>query len=167
MGKWTTFGLLLATLLIGVLVAGLLPAASQSGGQRFVLCEKNGRHDYEKDIDVDGSGDFSTGDTILVSEPEFDSDGKRIGKSVGTATVVKLEDDFEKAIFSINVSFNLKGGRLEVQGSIKGGNFGKDPSYAIIGGTGRFAGAGGTVTVSERAGCGGFPKADKVTVELT
>jgi hypothetical protein len=166
MGKWTTFGLLLTTALIGVLVASLVPAASQGGGGRFVICEKNGRHDYEQDVDNDDSGDFSAGDTVLFSEPEYDSNGDRIGKSAGTATLVRMDGGFETAIVQLHVSLNLKGGRLEVQGAIKGVNFGKKPDYAVIGGTGRFAGAGGSVTVDERAGCGGFPKADKLTFEL-
>ncbi len=115
MDRWKTFGLLLTTLLVGVLVAGLVPAASQGGGQRFVLCEKNGRGDYEKEVDTDQSGDFSAGDLFLFSEPTFDSEGERIGKTAGRATVIKLIGDRD-ALIALSVSVNIKGGRLEVQG---------------------------------------------------
>ena len=164
MGKWKFFGISLAILLVGVLAASLVPAMSQ-GGRRFVLCEKNGRHDYEKDIDTDQDGEFSAGDQFIFSEPEYDNSGDRIGKSAGKATVIRLLGDRD-AIASFNVSANLKGGRLEIQAAGKFSNFRHNPSFAIIGGTGQFAGAGGTITINEKAGCGGFPKADKLTVEL-
>jgi hypothetical protein len=165
MSRWNVFGLLLATLLVGVLVAGLVPAASQSGGERFVICEKNGRHDYEADVDSDQDGEFSAGDTFLFAEPEFDTDGKQIGKSAGSGTAVRVFSNHD-AIVELDVSLNLKGGRLEVQGAVRASNFGKTPQFPIVGGTGRYAGAGGTITIHEKAGCGGFPKADKLVVEL-
>lgn len=164
MSRWKFFGASLAILLVGVLAASLVPAMSQ-GGRRFVLCEKNGRHDYEKDIDSDGDGEFSAGDQFIFSEPEYDNSGDRIGKSAGTGTLIRLLGERD-GLLSVNVSLNLKGGRLEVQGAVKFSSFRRNPSLPIVGGSGQFAGAGGTITINERAGCGGFPKADKLTVEL-
>lgn len=164
MGKWKFFGISLAILLVGVLAASLVPAMSQ-GGRRFVLCEKNGRHDYEKDIDADQDGDFSAGDQFIFSEPEYDNSGDRIGKIAGHATIIRLVGDRD-AIASFNVSLNLKGGRLEVQAAGKFSNFRNNPSFPIVGGSGQYSGAGGTITIHEKAGCGGFPKGDKSIVEL-
>jgi hypothetical protein len=166
MNRWQTFGLLLTTLLVGVLVAGLMPAMSQGGGQRFTLCEKNGRHDYEKDVDADGDGEFSAGDQFIFSEPTYDSNGKRIGKSAGSGLVIRTIGDRD-ALVAITVNVGITGGEFQIQGAVKGSNFSKSPSFAIVGGTGRFTGAGGTVRVEERAGCGGFPKGDRITVDLS
>ena len=165
MTRWKTFGLLLTTLMVGVLVAGLMPAASQGGGQSFVLCEKNGRHDFEKDIDTDGDGEFSVGDMFVFSEPTYNSNGKRIGKTAGSGIVIRTIG--RDALVAITVSVGIEGGELEIQGAVKGSNFRNTPAFAVVGGTGAYAGAGGTVTVHEQVGCGGFPKGDKITVDLT
>ncbi|HYI43847.1 MAG TPA: hypothetical protein VE174_00095 [Actinomycetota bacterium] len=165
MNRWQTFGLLLTTLLVGVLVAGLMPAMSQGGGQRFVLCEKNGKQDFEQDIDTDGDGQFSVGDMFVFSEPTFDSNGKRIGKTAGSGTVIRTYGERD-ALVAITVNAQIDGGELEIQGAVKGSNFRKSPAFAIVGGTGRFAGAGGSLTVDEGVGCGGFGRGDKITVDL-
>lgn len=152
--RWKVLGGAVAVLCVGVLTATLLPATGQTGGgKRFVLCEKDS-HDYEKDVDNPPDG-FSAGDLFIFSEPEFDTNGHKVGKIVGTGTVIKLIGDND-GLVQFNVSFNLDGGRIEVQGSGKFSTI-NSANLAIIGGTGKYLGKTGTVTPKNRP-CDGVGK---------
>ena len=67
-----------------------------------MLCEKNGKHDYEKDVDEDPLGEFSAGDSCLFSEPEYDNNGKKIGKSGGRGVVIRTLGE-QDALIAFNV----------------------------------------------------------------
>ncbi|MEA2434701.1 MAG: hypothetical protein QOG54_2158 [Actinomycetota bacterium] len=164
MSRWKILSVVTAAVSVGVLVATLLPAASQVSGERFVLCEKNGDQDYETDIDNGRKGP-SAGDVFIFSEPEFDKDGNHVGKVFGKGTILRLLDD-DDGVSQLNVSINLKGGRLELQGSTKFSNFGGKLEFAVVGGTGKYAGRDGTATIADRK-CPGFDNGDRVTIELT
>jgi hypothetical protein len=163
MRRWRIVSVVTAAVTVGILVATLLPAASQVSSDRFVLCEKNGSSDYEADVDNPPDGE-SPGDTFIFMEPEFDKDGNHVGKSIGTGTLIRRLGERD-AVVQFNVSINLKGGRLEVQSATKFSNFQHATDFAIVGGTGRYAGRDGIVTVSDRK-CPGFDNGDRVTVEL-
>ena len=151
MSKWKVLGGAVAVLCVGVMGLTLLPATGQTGGKRFVLCEKDGPKDYEFDVD-NPPKHFSAGDQFIFSEPEFDENGRKVGKIVGVATVVRTIGERD-ALVQFSVSFNLDGGRIEVQAS---GNFSRlnSANLAIIGGTGKYAGKTGSVT-PKNAPCDG------------
>ena len=163
MGKWKFFGFSLAVALAAVLTTSLMPAMSQ-GGERFVLCERNGDKDYGRDIDNEPEGE-SPGDEFLFSEPEYNQNGKRVGTVYGKGTFIRALGKRDGVIF-VEASVNLQDGRIQVQGALKFSNFRKVVTVPIVGGSGRYTGAGGTISIEERVGCGGFPKADKLTYEL-
>jgi hypothetical protein len=153
--KWKVLGGAVAVLSVGVLGVTLLPATGQVGGKRFVLCEKDGRFDTDRDID-NGPNGFSSGDVFVFTEAEFDESGDRVGTLVGTGTVVRSFNRAEDAFVNFNVSLNLEGGRIEIQASSKFTNLNR-AHLAIVGGTGKFAGKTGTVTPKARS-CNGVAK---------
>jgi hypothetical protein len=135
---------------IGTLVATLMPATGQVTGKNFTLCEKD-THDYEKDVD-NGAKGFSAGDQFIFSEPEFDTNGERVGKIFGTGTVLKrLKQD---GIIQFSVSFNLHGGSIELQATSKFSNLGGGSPVAIVGGTGKYNDASGVAKIYT-TGCKG------------
>ncbi|MGH2754416.1 MAG: allene oxide cyclase barrel-like domain-containing protein [Actinomycetota bacterium] len=163
MTKWKVLGGAVSVLCIGVMTATLLPATGQISGKRFVLCEKNGPKDYEKDVDVRPNG-FSAGDQFLFSEPEFDEAGRKVGKIVGSGRVIRTFGERD-ALVQFNVSLNLDGGRIEIQASSKFTNT-TGATFAIVGGTGRYAGKTGTVKVRSRRCDGVGKKGDSLVVRF-
>ena len=154
MNKWKVLGGAVSVLCVGVLGVTLLPATGQVGGKRFVLCEKDGRYDTETEIHNPPAG-FSAADGFVFTEVEFDESGDRVGSLIGQATVIRTIGDRD-AMVQFNVSLNLDGGRIEVQGSSRFGNI-NDARFAIVGGTGKFAGKTGTVS-PKRKSCPGVAK---------
>ena len=166
MFKWKVLGGAIAVLSVGVLGVTLLPATGQTGGKRFVLCEKDGRFDTDRDIDNPPNG-FSSGDQFVFTEAEFDESGDRVGTLVGTGTVVRSFNKAEDAFVNFNVSLNLNGGRIEVQASSKFTNLNR-AHFAIVGGTGKYAGKTGTATVRTRPCDGVAPdgKGDSLVIKF-
>jgi hypothetical protein len=153
----------ISALAAGMLVAMLLPATGQVTGKTFTLCEKDSR-DYDREVDTDGDGEFSVGDMNVFSEPEFNTDGERVGRVFGTGTVIKtLERD---GIVQINISAHLRGGDLELQSTAKFTQLGGGHPLAIVGGTGKYNDASGVVQIYGR-GCKGVKgSTDHVKVVL-
>ena len=147
----------------GMIAAMLMPASGQVTGSTFTLCEKN-TNDYEYDVDTDGDGDFSPGDQFFFADPEFDTEGNRVGKTFGTGTVLKaLKRD---GIIQFNVSIHLRGGDIEVQSTGKFSQLGGGHPLAIVGGTGKYNDASGVVKIYGR-GCAGVKNSvDKLKVVL-
>lgn len=160
--RWKVLGRAVAVLCVGVLGATLLPATGQTGGKRFVLCEKDS-HDYEFEVDYPPKH-FSNGDEFLFSEPEFDVNGHKVGKIVGVGTVIRTIGD-EDAMTQFRVSFNLEGGRIEIQASQRFSHF-TDGKFAIIGGTGKYEGKTGTVRPRNRPCDGVSKKGDSLVVKF-
>ena len=154
MRKWKVLGGAVAVLCVGILTATLLPATGQTGGKRFVLCEKDGKHDYEFDVD-NPPKHFSAGDQFIFSEPEFDVNGHKVGKIAGVAHVIRTIRDRD-ALVRFNVSFNLEGGRIEVLGTSTFGHI-NSATFAIVGGTGKYEGKTGVVK-PRNAHCDGVGK---------
>jgi hypothetical protein len=142
--------LAISALTAGMLVAVVLPATGQVTGKTFTLCEKDSR-DYEAEVD-NGSDSFSAGDVFIFAEPEFNTDGERVGKTFGQTTVLKrLKRD---AYSQFNVSIHLRGGDLEIQSAGKFSQLGGGHPLAIVGGTGKYNDATGVVKIYGQ-GCDG------------
>jgi hypothetical protein len=154
--------LALSALTAGMLVAVVLPATGQVTGKTFTLCEKDSK-DYEAEVD-NGADGFSAGDVFIFSEPEFDTNGDRVGKTFGQGTILK---DFERdAIVQFNVSLHLRGGDIEVQSTGKFSQLGGGQPLAIVGGTGKYNNATGVVKIYGR-GCNGVKDSkDRLKVVL-
>jgi hypothetical protein len=148
MMKWKVLGGSVAVLCVGVLGVTLLPATGQTGGDRFILCEKDGRFDTEHEIHNPPAG-FSAADGFVFTETEFDENGRRVGTLNGQATVIRTIGDRD-AMVQFNVSLNLDGGRIEVQASSRFSNL-NDATFAITGGTGKYEGRTGVVSPRRRS----------------
>ena len=154
MRKWKVLGGAVAVLCVGVLGVTLLPATGQSAGQRFILCEKDGKWDTETEIHNPPAG-FSAADGFVFVETEFNENGKKVGTLNGQATVMKTIGDRD-AVVQFNVSLNLDGGRIEAQGASRFSNI-NDANFAIIGATGKYEGKTGHVSPRTRP-CDGVAK---------
>jgi hypothetical protein len=121
--------------------AALWPAAAAAKDHgRTITIKARSQLDQVQVVDNAPTGD-SPGDVLIFTERLVDSKGKRIGSDA--ATCVRL---FDATSLCTGV-YNLPGGRLMVQLLQPGPTGTYD--QAITGGTGRFAGASGTVTVAQ------------------
>jgi hypothetical protein len=164
MGKRTIVGVAMSALIVGVVVATLLPATGKITGKTFTLCEKDS-HDYEADVD-NPPKHFSAGDTFIFSEPEFDTNGDRVGKSFGVGNVIRLNEEKNDGTVALNVSLRLKGGDIEIQSTTKFSQFGKGHPVAIVGGTGRYNDASGVIQLFNQPCAGVSKKGDHLQVVL-
>jgi hypothetical protein len=91
-------------------------------------------------VDVDGSGGASIGDTLVEVGDLYTPDGKtKVGDSYAVCTQVTAD----QSIFDCQGSDLLPGGEIREAGRAV------DPAaftWAILGGTGKYAGVGGTVS---------------------
>jgi hypothetical protein len=142
--KVAAFGALTVVLLIGLMIATLLPASSAT---TIHVYEKH-REGFEKDINVDGKG--IAGDYFVDSHRLFRAGtGNRVGRSVSQLTFVRpLHRDVRLRAAG---TFKINGGTLEVAGTAKFSQF-RDGSahFAITGGTGVYNGAAGTMFVRDK-----------------
>jgi hypothetical protein len=91
-------------------------------------------------VDVDGSGGASIGDTVVEQGDLYTADGKT---KVGDGYAVCTQVTADQSIYDCQGSDLLPGGELREAGRFT------DPNtftWAIVGGTGRYSGAGGSVT---------------------
>jgi hypothetical protein len=97
------------------------------------------------------SGRFrlSTGDVLYVRSPILDDDGgKRIGTAYSQFTVLK-GDSFANAVFRGHGTFRLHDGQIEADGVFRIAN--ATNTVAVLGGTGAYEGARGSLTFTEVA----------------
>ena len=125
---------------VGTLALSSAPAAGKSH-ERVITIKARSQIDRAQLIDNAPVGD-SPGDMLVFTEKLFDPRGKRIGSDA--ASCVRL---FDATSLCTGV-YMLPGGRVMVQLLQPGPTGTYD--QAITGGTGRFAGARGTVTVAQR-----------------
>lgn len=140
-----------AALVTGLVVGGIVPAASQQAGRKvFTVCEKNNKG-FSADIDADGDGEFSAGDYSTEVNPWFDPQtGKRHGRSAGTFTFLKPIGN-RNGWFQFVVTGFFGEGKITAVASGKFSSFGtKDgASFPITGGTGHYRNASGVVTAKD------------------
>lgn len=90
---------------------------------------------------------FSAGDMIVMNNPLVEG-GKRIGHLQALCTATRSTRNFNAADFNCTGTFFLQGGTLVASATIAG----KTTEGAILGGTGKYAGARGTFNAPETKG---------------
>jgi hypothetical protein len=118
------------------------PSADAAKGHRKITIKARSKLDRVQFVDNAPTGD-SAGDMLIFTEKLFNSRGKQIGSDA--ASCVRLFD----ATSLCTGTYKLPKGRLMVQLLQPGPTGTYD--QAITGGTGRYAGARGTVTVAQQA----------------
>jgi hypothetical protein len=91
------------------------------------------------EVDVDGDGKFSVGDEVIGTSIDYD---KPHGTQIGTGTFTCVTVDATAGNFDCQGTDVLPGGEIREAGRA----LGSDPMHAhwaIVGGTGSYAGAGG------------------------
>jgi hypothetical protein len=138
---------ILVTLLgAGVLGAWLLPASSQQGSTIRVY-ERQGTG-FDKFINTDGKRKIA-GDYIVGSHPLYRTGTKkRVGRNITTLTIIQ-QAGREDAKFRAAATFVLGAGKIEAAGSSAFSHLGEGAEFTVTGGTGRYTGATGTLTVRE------------------
>lgn len=95
-----------------------------------------------------GEGGFSAGDIILENARVVDPDtGESVGRVLTRIQVVEPLDggDF---LFILDCTVQLSGGNLTFYGAGAFGDVAEGIDFALTGGTGRYSGTRGTVTVA-------------------
>lgn len=140
----------IALVAAGALALTPASAVAKSHG-RTITIKARSQIDQVQTVDNAPAGP-SAGDMLVFTERLFDSHGKRIGSDA--ASCVSLFDGTSLC----TGTYALPGGRLMVQLLQPGPTGTYD--QAITGGTGRFAGARGTVTVAQK------PDGDRFTFRI-
>jgi hypothetical protein len=91
---------------------------------------------------------ISAGDSIVITHPIAEG-GKTVGKLSTSCTATKTSKVFDKAGFMCQGTFALPGGTLVASAMIASS---KGTEGAILGGTGKYAGARGTFVSKEGKG---------------
>lgn len=120
-------------------------ASKQHGGnqhtKRFTIVE---HPDSDATVDLGATGD-SAGDLLVFANPVYDAkDTKQVGTNQGSCIRTQVGVAWECTWTTF-----LKGGQLVVQGPFL--DSGAPTTLAITGGTGRYAGARGTMTLRPNA----------------
>jgi hypothetical protein len=143
--------LALATLTAAGAMALLAAPVGAKQHERSITIQVRGQLEHVQPVDSAPAGE-SAGDVLVFTERLFDRRGRRVGSDA--AHCVRLFD----ATWLCTGTYKLPGGRVMVQLLLPGPAVTYD--QAITGGTGRFAGARGTVTVVQR------PDGDRFTFRI-
>jgi allene oxide cyclase-like protein len=134
--------------LIVVAVAGL--AASCAGASSADVTRKKlsivGDDGNAKVFEVvdGGKAGFGFGDQLVEDAPVLDTAGKKIGESFTTVDIVNGAS-MEDAWGLIDCSIVLDDGTIQFNGSMATKDLGTGVTVPVVGGTGEYAGAGGSV----------------------
>src|SRR6266550_8870268 len=129
----------LAALAVGLgVVASPFAGATARGGKTLVFIEKE---ISSTEIDLGDPG-FSAGNRFVFVNKLLDEDGRAVGRDGGACEILNISG--RSVMTQCIVTAQLAGGDLTVQGIV---DFGGPADFvvAITGGTGRYAGAKGTV----------------------
>jgi hypothetical protein len=137
-------------LALALAVAALALAAGPATAKTITI-KATSKIENVRYVDTGVTGD-SPGDILVFTEKLFDARGRQIGSDA--ASCVRLFDPTSLC----TGTYKLKGGRLMVQLLQPGPTGVYD--QAITGGTGRFAGARGVVTVDQQ------PTGDRFTFKI-
>jgi hypothetical protein len=109
----------------------------------------NAEGKFEKDIDLGKHGFPTAGDYAVESQPLLNpADGTTVGRSLTLLTIVRPVSggqDFEIVLAS---TLRLEGGALMLQVGLRFSELFAGGTVAVVGGTGDYAGARGTVGFS-------------------
>jgi hypothetical protein len=125
-------------------ILAVAPATAKRGNHTITI-KLTSKIDQVKLVDNAPTGD-SPGDVLLFTEKLFNARGKQVGTDAASCTRL-----FDPSSLCTGV-YKLRGGQVHVQLVQPGPSGTYD--QAITGGTGRFAGATGTVTVAQGGNAG-------------
>jgi hypothetical protein len=143
----------LVTLLGAALLAGGATAAIADAGGRTASTldlALDGQHAVRTYVDAPpkhrtGAPDDSPGDTVILHAPLLDSRGVRVGVIDATfVTTARGTGAKHGGSEQLTGTLRLSGSQIAVFGTV--GAYARTTHVAIIGGTGRYAGARGDVT---------------------
>jgi hypothetical protein len=91
--------------------------------------------------------DLSAGDLLLFHDPVFGDRDKEIGSAVTRVQVIQGPDDdgLDDVLFLLDCTIRLNDGNLLFSGAGQLGDLGTGAEFALVGGTGQYSGARGTV----------------------
>ena len=152
-----------AILTAGLMIGTLMPAASEAtAAVAFKVCDKE-KNVKETVIDV-GREKFSPGDYSVQTEPLFDvASGNKVGRLVGVFTFIRSVGQRD-GHFRVEITSAFEDGKVEIGGASKFSNLGNGAVFPVLGGTGKYQYARGTMTVNEKK-CDGDRGAE-LTFEL-
>lgn len=138
-----------AVALIGGLVLALTaPASSAQVQVQVQVLEFPGP--YSREVDL-GKAGFGTGDEIFEIHDLLDATDESValGQAITKITVVRLHKKGQDFTFILDCTVQLPGGDIVFYGGARFSElFGPDGLvFPVIGGTGPYAAAGGTVTI--------------------
>lgn len=137
-------GAFTGVLAIGLIVATLLPASSAT----TLRVHERGRQGFDKMINLDGKHSLA-GDIDVQAHSLYNKANHVVGHDVVQLTFIRALGH-RNARFRAAATFSIGNkGKLEVAGTSKFSTLLKPPggTFAIVGGTGAYTGASGTLRV--------------------
>lgn len=141
------FAMLATVVVAATVIAGILTTsggAQQPGERTFKIIEESGTFKF---IDTAPKARnprnprFSIGDAFVFTSPLRDEANKPIG-TLHVYCAVTRGGNFSRATSQCNATFALRNGTLAASAALKG----EDASIAVVGGTGAYEGARGSIT---------------------
>jgi hypothetical protein len=128
--------------IVPLLLAGFLSAVTAYAGESLVVVE---RATVETTLHRSGDQTDAVGDLILFANPIYDTHNKtKIGDDVGTCIRIVVGKTW-----TCSWTLQLKDGQIVSQGPLPDSG---EAHMAVLGGTGKYLGAKGTLTVRQRPG---------------
>jgi hypothetical protein len=133
---------------LAVVLAGLAGACAQTSSadvstKRLSLVGEDAKATTFELVDLGKSG-FGPADQLIEENPLSDTTGKAIGSAYTVVTMTSGKSPAD-AKGLIDCSINLAGGRILFNGFVDMAELGTGVTVPVVGGTGAYAGAGGTV----------------------
>jgi hypothetical protein len=144
---------------IAVLAAGGLATAGAVTQPQILTFQEPRPSLVEDDIPPRSKKKLSLGDRLAISGALESADHQRLGTFGGVCTVIGAGRSFVSTPLLCHAVYRLPTGQIEAMGSMTLSR----TNLAVIGGTGAFAGAHGTVTPGKVEK--GFDDADQVTID--
>jgi Dirigent-like protein len=136
-----------ASIVVAVLASS--GSASHPGSRTFVLIEdeRKGSFNVVDNRPRSRNGrnpSVSAGDLLMFSTPLLNQANARVGTLEALCTATRSGRTFERASFHCNGTFRLRDGSLALSATFRGSD--DTPLIAVVGGTGAYEGARGSVT---------------------
>ncbi len=135
---------------MGVVAVGLAASCAQTSkadvtASKLSIVGEDGKAAVLEIVDLGKTG-FGPSDQLIEESPVSDTDGKAIGTAY-TAVTMTSGTSMADAVGLIDCHIVLDGGSVLFNGSVSLKDLGTGVTVPVIGGTGRYAGAGGSVTM--------------------
>jgi hypothetical protein len=131
-------------LVLGALGAACAQTSSADVTKRHIAVAIDEKHATVLEVVDLGKTGFGAGDQVLEEAPVVDTSNTTVGDSF-TAYTVTSGKKLEEAKGLIDCSINLKAGTILFNGYVPFASLKTGYTVPVIGGTGSYAGAGGTV----------------------